>query len=381
MALPEVQLPADFPPFRAADHVISPEALYVGVPRQAGEDRQRRLFRSVPRMVTASFELTQAQLEAFYVWFEGALEAGSLPFSASIARVGPGTEWWKAYAIGGYTVDFQEGAQHLVQLTLKLIGDPSSTAPARTTMTAEVSVGLATSSSLDFGQVMSAEVYTVLEVTADVGPLLSASVLCRLYTTVDGGPTDVSFDAEVALELQTLAIEVPGEAFTAEVTIDLLTASFDDPAMTSEVSPALSLTVTAGANYVASPGALVLSSYMGYSPGGQASVDFRYGSDGLIRKQLNTSGVTTHANWWSPTQPGAGTGNWVRVTHLTGDAFNGSSEAVGAWISLSSTRTWQLARSAVGVSSLTATVEVASDPDGTNIVSTMSVTLDAEYAT
>lgn len=380
MALPEVQMPAGFPPFQAGNHVITPEPLYLPVPRQAGHDRTRRLFTTVPRTVQTAFELTQTQLEAFHAWYEDALQAGSLPFAANVAKIGSGTEWWKAYIVGGYKVDFQAGTQHLVTLTLRLCETPSPTGPVLTSMATEVSVALVTGIGADFDQALTSEVLVTLEVTADIGPLLSTEVVVHLYNTIAGGPADPSMDTEVFCHLDTLTIEIPGEQFDSEVLVGLVTLALESMALSSEISAGL-VTGVSTTNYVATPSALFVTSYMGYSPGGQSSVDFRYLNDGRIMKQQNTFGLVAHANWWTPTQPAVGTGHWVRVTHLTGDAFNGSSDAVGTWLDLGTSRIWQLAKTSAGTADLTATVEVATDPDGTNIVSTMSVTLNTEYAT
>lgn len=380
MALPEVQMPAGFPPFQAGNHVITPEPLYLPVPRQAGHDRTRRLFTTVPRTVQTAFELTQAQLEAFHAWYEDVLEAGSLPFAANVAKIGSGTEWWKAYIVGGWKADFQEGGQHLVTLTLRLCETPVATGPVLTTMTSEIVVALVTGTSTDFDQALTSEIFVMLDVSADLGPVLTSEIYVRLYNTISGGPANPSMDSEIFCHLDTLTIEIPGEQFDSEILVGLATLVLESMAITSETTVALETGVTT-TNYVASPSALFVYSYMGYSPGGQSSVDFRYLNDGRIMKQQNTSGLVAHANWWTPTQPAVGTGHWIRVTHLTGDAFNGSSDAVGTWLDLGTSRIWQLAKTSTGTADLTATVEVATDPDGTNIVSTMSVTLSTEYAT
>lgn len=380
MALPEIQMPSGLPPFQAGSHVITPEPLYLPVPRQAGHDRSRRLFTTVPRTLQTAFELTQTQIEAFNAWYEDVLQAGSLPFAANVAKIGSGTEWWKAYIVGGWKVEFQEGTQHLVTLTLRLCETPVSTGPVLTTMTSEVLVALVTGTSTDFDQALTSEVFAFLETTTDLGPVLSSEVLVHLYSTISGGPSNPSMDTEVFCHLNTLTLEIPGEQFDSEVSVALVAYMLESMALTSEVAVALDTNVQT-TNYVTTPSALVLSSYMGYSPGGQSSVDFRYLNDGRIMKQQNTAGLVLHASWWTPTQPAVGTGHWIRVTYLTGDAFNGSSSAVGTWLDLGTSRVWQLLKNSAGTADLTATVEVATDPDGANIVSTMSVTLHTEYAT
>ena len=74
---------------------------------------------------------------------------------------------------------------------------------------------------------------------------------------------------------------------------------------------------------------------------------------------------------------------WVRMTHLTGNPFNErvgiTTELVGGWVSLSTTRFWYLVRYSSGTSALTAQVDIATDPDGNNVVSSFNVALTTEY--
>lgn len=380
MPLPEIQMPSGILPFTAADHVITPDALYVQVDRQAGHTRSRRRFRSVPTIVNTSFEVTQAQLEVFFNWHESALIAGSLPFAANIAKIGPGTEWWKAFILN-YTVEHTEGSHRTVKVQLKLVDTPYATGPVATTLAVEFIAALVTSADPSFGSALTVEFVAALETEADLGPTLSVEFFGRLYTQVDAGPTNPSMDVEFLCELQTTAVIEPGAQFDVEFVCALLNTVFVDTNLAVEFTAALVATSSTTAGYVAPATAVYKYAYMGGSPGGSSEAGVRAQSDGEIRSRANSDGWGTPSNWWAPTQPGIGATRWVRMVPLTGSAFNGASAAVNVWLDLSTSRSWFLVNPSTGMISLTARIDIASDPDGTNIVSTCAVTLDSEYNT
>ena len=367
MALPEVLMPAGILPFAAADHVITPEPLYVQVDRQAGHTRSRRRFRSVPTMASTSFEVTQAQLEAFFDWHENALVAGSLPFAANIAKIGPGTEWWKAYIVK-YTVDHEEGSHHTVRVQLKLVGEPSDTGPASATMAVEFLAELMSSADPNFGSAMTIEFVSTLETDVDMGPLLSVQFFGRLYTQVGDGPANVSMDVEFLSELQTVVVIEPGAALAAEFLAGLTTATYLDMGLSAEVSAALVATASTGASSVPSPGNVVETVVAGDAPNGRFIEGVQVGSNGEILLRTDNLGFRYHANWWSPTQPGVGTGRWVKVTHLSGDNFGSAyfvfSQPTGVWLDLSTSRAWYYVDDAITAYTLSARIDIAADPDG-----------------
>jgi hypothetical protein len=331
-------------------------------------------------MVQTAFELTQEQTDTLHAWYENALQAGSMPFAANVAKIGAGTEWWKAYIVGGYSADYQAGGLYLVTLTLRLCGLPSDTGPVLTSMATELTINLVASTGPDSDQSLASELDLALETSVDLGPRLFTEAFVHLYNTLAGGPANPSLESEVFCHLQTLSIVVPGELFASEAVVQLLGVALADTGIGSEASIGLLGSIATGSNYVATPAALSVYAYMGYSPGGQAAASVRYGNDGQILKRQNTSGSVLHDNWWSPTQPAVGSGHWVRMTLLTG-TFSSGSDAAGVWLDLSTSRLWQKTLSSTGTAGLTATAEVAMDPDGTHVVSTMAVTLDVEYAT
>ena len=335
-------------------------------------------------MVSTSFEVTQAQLETFFDWHENALIAGSLPFAANIAKIGPGTEWWTAYIVK-YTVEHSEGSHKTVKVQLKLIDSPYAVGPVSATMTVEFSAELVASADQNFGSALLAEFVASLETDVDLGPLLTAEFFGRLQTQVDGGPTDPSMVVEFLCELQTNVVLEPGAELTAEFVCAMLVTTFVDTDLTAEFTAALTASSNNATGYVASPASVSGSAYRGAYPNGYALSGVYVMANGEIRTVSNNDGSVVVGNWWSPTQPGVGTGLWVRMTHLTGNAFNErigiTTDLVGGWVSLASNRFWCLVRYTTGVSALTAQVQIATDPDGYNIVSTFNVSLDTEYAT
>lgn len=80
-------------------------------------------------------------------------------------------------------------------------------------------------------------------------------------------------------------------------------------------------------------------------------------------------------NWYVPNVAGIGNVHWVRATVTAGTLSTGTA---GSWLQLNSNRTWTRAQTVIGSSSVTFTLELATDAAGANIVDTCSVTLLAE---
>lgn len=375
MTLPEVQMPSGILPFTAADHVITPEALYVQIDRQAGHTRSRRKFRSVPTIVNTSFEVTQAQLETFFDWHEGALIAGSLPFAANIAKIGPGTEWWRAFILS-YTVEHSEGSHKTVKVQLKLTGLPFAGGPVSGTLAVEFVAALVTSTDPLLSSDLVCEFFATLETAADLGPTLSAEFFGRLQTQVDAGPANPSLDVEFLCELQTITGAEPAVAFDVEFAAALVTASFVDMDLAVEFTAGTVASVASPSFVVSVPPFTQYASLVS----GVASAGVDVLNNGEIRSQANAGGWELRGNWWQPTQPNIGDTYWVRMTHLTGAAFF-PTWAVGTWHQLNRNYRWYLNRDTLGVSTLTARIEVGLDPDGTYVLSTCDFTLTAEITT
>ena len=130
MALPELTLPDGTPAFLADGHGIELMPLYADVAMRTGHDRRRRVYTTVPRIVSVGLQMTAAQMLAFHNWFEGPLQAGAQVFSAQVANQGPGLLWWRARFVEPYTADAGEaGASFKVSARLLLTGDGSVAGP------------------------------------------------------------------------------------------------------------------------------------------------------------------------------------------------------------------------------------------------------------
>jgi hypothetical protein len=111
------------------------------------------------------------------------------------------------------------------------------------------------------------------------------------------------------------------------------------------------------------------------SPNAVATI--RFETDGVIT-MIRVNGGTTTSAWGSPTSSGEGANYWVRATLDSGTSPSGP--ALGSWHQLSSARAWALTQTSSGVSSCQLTIQIASDSGGSNILSTCTVTLEAEVA-
>lgn len=99
---------------------------------------------------------------------------------------------------------------------------------------------------------------------------------------------------------------------------------------------------------------------------------------------FQTDGSVTHAtssspgpmsSWFLPNVAGIGNSHWVRATIVSGTFTTGTA---GSWLALSSLRTWTKTQNVVGASTVSFTLELATDSGGTNIVKTASCSLTAE---
>lgn len=374
MALPELLLPATLPPFKADDFVITPEEMYAPVARQNGQPRKRRLFVSVPRVVDASIETNQAGLETFFSWHETALQAGALPFSARVAKVGSGVEYWEAYVLG-YTVEHREGANnHIITMKLRLKGQPSSSPPAATSLGVEFSGALtAYRETPDYA--LFVEFAAGLEFTSDQGASLGVEYIAHLYTEANGPQTGIPLDVDFFAHLEMYSGDAAFSALAVEFSAALEALAQNANPLAVEFSAGLALSLVS-TGYVASPGALSATGILAGSLTQNAQAVVQVRSDGTIYKRQNTGAYTLHANWYTPLLAGVGTGKWVRFTVTTGAAPSAGSTGVA--LSLSSNREWSLSAAYGQAFAGTGLIEIATDPDITNVVSSFTVSLDAE---
>lgn len=382
MTLPEVFMPADLPPFKADPHVHQPISLYAPVPRHTGSDRRRRIFRSSPRTLTAALEVTQAQLEAFFAWHEQVLKAGSLPFTAEVAKIGPGTEWWQARILE-FTAEHKEGSHHDISLTILLEDGPYASPPAITGMTAEVLAELLVSAEPTYPFALFAEVASALSTSWTVNESLRAEYLAPLLAQAGNRTDAVPIDAELLSALVASVYVAPPPLLDAEVTSALVATVVADSNLTAAIASALltEFTVGGGSGPVASPANLFLYAYRGAYPSGYARAGVSLDTNGQIFKYTNNDLAQAHALWYSPLTSAVGGGFWVRAVKTSGPPLAAGSDALGVWLSLSSLRYWGNDQSATGSSVIELGIDVASDPDGAMIVSSFSAELTAEYAT
>ena len=274
MALPDVMLPSPLGDFKADSYVFSSEPMYAGVPRQTGPLRKRRVFTTAPRVLDAELETTQAGIEAFFLWHENVLKAGSLPFAAKLAKVGSGVEYWEARILA-FTVEHKDGAnQHVIGLKLRLFGDPSDTPPAGSPLAVEF--GAALNAYLDTpAYMLSAEFGAALEASADVGALLSCEMVAHLYTEANGAEPTNRLDVEFVIALEVFSGDLPGADLSAEFAAALEALAYVNNDLSMEISAALTLTQDLTVGYVAAPANITVSGILPGAAGYTATARVR----------------------------------------------------------------------------------------------------------
>ena len=133
MPLPTLQMPATVPDWRVQPHDLTLGKPYTPVQMAAGQPRLRRVATAPAHSLQAQLLLTQAQATALHDWFEDTLEAGALPFAARTISPDGTRHWWHARFAAPLSWDPQAtatGPMWTVSATLRLQGEPSTTAPA-----------------------------------------------------------------------------------------------------------------------------------------------------------------------------------------------------------------------------------------------------------
>lgn len=129
MALPSRTMPSSLPPWQAQGYTAEPEPLFAHAAMTTGHARTRRLYTAANRRERAGLRLTPAQLPVWHAWVEDDLQAGSLPFAAQVANLGPGVRWYEALLLE-WPSDPRAGGRTLVECTLLLRGPAYLTGPA-----------------------------------------------------------------------------------------------------------------------------------------------------------------------------------------------------------------------------------------------------------
>lgn len=121
--------------------------------------------------------------------------------------------------------------------------------------------------------------------------------------------------------------------------------------------------------------ALLGVSYYGTRSGVACSVQYQLTSAGVENYIDENSTTVPIGNWVSPTTY-AGANYEARMTLTSGTWTTGTN---GSWNALSSTQTWVVTQSVVGVKATTATIEIRLASSGT-VLATATVDLTAERA-
>jgi hypothetical protein len=222
---------------------------------------------------------------------------------------------------------------------------------------------------------------------------LSAEPGCALVTEFDGPNASFTpITSEVQCALQLTAIVEDAALLTSEVNCGLFITYWPDILLTAE--PAAALNFGQGyVGYVASPGTQTVSDTITYSFGATALASVVLTDDGSVYDSTHSSGLVYNTAFYTPLNP-AGLSfslgyRYVRVTVSSGTtpvvqlqvAGVYTFPGVSVWIPVyNQVLTVSVSRdyyTALGATACTGTIEIATDPDGVFIVSTIPFTLTA----
>jgi hypothetical protein len=131
MTLPDIFPPAGLPEFLIEGHSASDTPQFAPVQFGAGPIRMRRVRTLSHRVIRVAWFLERWQLAAAEEWFESTLEAGSLPFVASVAsQDAAALEQWRAVWISWQVEALHKGRGVVRGALLVTAYEPSSAAPA-----------------------------------------------------------------------------------------------------------------------------------------------------------------------------------------------------------------------------------------------------------
>jgi hypothetical protein len=109
--------------------------------------------------------------------------------------------------------------------------------------------------------------------------------------------------------------------------------------------------------------------------GSNTTAGFYWNSDGTITGTRTAYPSSTYY-WGDPVSAGIGSEYWLRATFVSGVRYSGS--AFGVWHSLASPPYWTCSTYPGLVAELIATIELATDSGGSNIVSSGTMHVYAE---
>lgn len=114
-----------------ADVVFEPVDIAKGKPMDAGEQRRRPRFRSVPQVATVTWRFDQTAFDIFWDWYERELRAGEREFDLELERqggTGPGAnprlQWWTAQFVEPPRHESTRGYRYTISARLMLRGQP-----------------------------------------------------------------------------------------------------------------------------------------------------------------------------------------------------------------------------------------------------------------
>lgn len=192
MTLPEITLPDGTPAFSGGGHDIELGEMYADIPMRTGHARKRRVYTTVPRVVSVKLDMTLAQTLAFHEWYEGPLNVGVEEFSAQVANQGPGLLWWRARFVEPYTAEADESGQSFwVTAKLRLIGEGSVIGPYRPEMYSGIDMAFTGTATIILPIDMGAGVVVELLPVFDLGAAIALAFLSQR----DGAePSDLEVD-------------------------------------------------------------------------------------------------------------------------------------------------------------------------------------------
>lgn len=160
-----IRFPVELPLPLREGYAVDYEETRRRVQPEVGSSRQRRLFRSEPRLERLVWSFTQQQYRLFDLWWQNTIESGAREFDVLLTDLGSGTVWFTARWFGDYeAVIDNTGYRWRVSAVFRLIGEPFADRPSGTDeLIGRTSVGLTASGNLRVDKQMRGAV--TLEVT------------------------------------------------------------------------------------------------------------------------------------------------------------------------------------------------------------------------
>jgi hypothetical protein len=325
-------------------------------------------------------EVTQAQLETFVSWHETSLQAGAAPFTAKVAKMGTGVEYWEAYCLS-FTVEHQEGSTHVISLKLRLKGIPLAAAPALTSLSVEFQAALSIEVSGGYAYGLYAEFLAGLDCSVATGDPLSAEFRARLDVECSGALTNPSLLAEFEASLDCLLVSLASEAFSAEFSAGLDVSVLDLILLSSEFTAALDMSVASPGSLGYQNPATVSVVAEGIPFKGTVTGILRLSPDGTVSIKEYTAPYEQVGLFYSPATAGIAAGKWVKAVLVTGnDAYLSPLAGVSRQFNATDAISWTMSASWLDPNEpheAGLTILIANDPDFLDVISTFTANIGA----